>query len=226
MGSCSSANANAATDKEEEKRLKNEQKEEEKRLKRERKEEEKRLKEERKEEEKRQKEESKKEEEAKKQEEKLQKEREEAEKRKQEEEKRQREEEDEQRRRIEAAKQEAIRRAEEEKQKEEQEKEQEQQEVGASEGLDLAYIEAALEEHNKYRAMHDAPPVTHSVELSNYAQKWANHLANSGQFAHSDCDMNGTRVGENLAMGYQPAGAEYPGASCWHLSTQCAKHRK
>lgn len=54
-----------------------------------------------------------------------------------------------------------------------------------------------LQEHNKYRARHCAPPLTWSPELAKVAQKWADTLKKKGcAFEHSR-----TRYGENLAAG-------------------------
>ena len=61
-------------------------------------------------------------------------------------------------------------------------------------------IQSALEHHNKLRALHGAPPLVHSQELSNRAQQWANNLAYNNSMQHSDCNLNGKRIGENLAM--------------------------
>jgi uncharacterized protein YkwD len=43
-------------------------------------------------------------------------------------------------------------------------------------------------------------PLTLNKDLCAHAQKWADHLAKIGAFQHSDCNYNGTRVGENIAM--------------------------
>jgi uncharacterized protein YkwD len=54
-----------------------------------------------------------------------------------------------------------------------------------------------LDEHNRNRAAHCAPALTWSAELEAVAQKWANHLRDSGcKFEHS-----GGKYGENLAAG-------------------------
>jgi Cysteine-rich secretory protein family len=54
-----------------------------------------------------------------------------------------------------------------------------------------------LNVHNKYRSELGIPSVTWSNTLASHAQQWANHLANSQQFEHSQ----GTGEGENLWMG-------------------------
>ena len=59
------------------------------------------------------------------------------------------------------------------------------------------FIEECLVAHNKYRARHDAPPLSHDASLTDSAQQWAEQVAASGQFAHSKGRKN---VGENIAM--------------------------
>lgn len=61
-------------------------------------------------------------------------------------------------------------------------------------------IQSALEHHNKLRALHGAPPLIHNQALSNRAQQWANHQAEKNFIQHSDCKLNGKRIGENCAM--------------------------
>ncbi|XP_059149268.1 uncharacterized protein LOC131936348 [Physella acuta] len=72
----------------------------------------------------------------------------------------------------------------------------------------------ALAAHNEFRAKHQAPPLTLSDDLNEYAQNYANHLAKIGKMVHSDCDMNGERLGENLAYKWTsaPGGADMTGA--------------
>ena len=59
-----------------------------------------------------------------------------------------------------------------------------------------------LARHNHYRAKHHAQPLVLSGWLCNYAQQWADYLANTGQFDHSSCNVNGKSVGENIYQGY------------------------
>jgi uncharacterized protein YkwD len=54
-----------------------------------------------------------------------------------------------------------------------------------------------LNVHNKYRSALGIPGVTWSNTLANHAQQWANYLANSQTFEHSQ----DTGEGENLWMG-------------------------
>ena len=63
-----------------------------------------------------------------------------------------------------------------------------------------SFIADTVKVHNDYRDKHGTPHVTHAQDLSDYAQKWAEHLAKTGKFDHSNCQHNGGRIGENLAM--------------------------
>lgn len=66
----------------------------------------------------------------------------------------------------------------------------------ASSGLD-ADAQLLLDTHNRYRALHCAPPLTWSPKLAQAAQQWANTLKAKGcAFEHS-----GGPTGENLAAG-------------------------
>jgi uncharacterized protein YkwD len=55
-----------------------------------------------------------------------------------------------------------------------------------------------LQKHNQLRAKHHAPPLVLSSWLSQRAQNWADHLAGVQKLQHSDCMVNGKRVGENI----------------------------
>ncbi|XP_070389333.1 uncharacterized protein [Dermacentor albipictus] len=52
--------------------------------------------------------------------------------------------------------------------------------------------------HNSYRRLHGVPDLKHSDELSNYAQAWAERLAETGQFKH----RSKSPYGENIYMSY------------------------
>jgi uncharacterized protein YkwD len=57
-----------------------------------------------------------------------------------------------------------------------------------------AFRDAALNQHNTYRANHHAASLTYSEDLNTSAQNWANQMASTGVFQHS-----GTAgVGENI----------------------------
>ena len=73
------------------------------------------------------------------------------------------------------------------------------------------FIREALEAHNEYRSRHSAPPLTHNPELSEVAQRYAQYLASRNTLKHSDCNWNGKRMGENLAMIMDSRLSCYPG---------------
>ena len=56
------------------------------------------------------------------------------------------------------------------------------------------FQEQMLEAHNKYRSSHCAPPLALDDDLSHSAQKYAEELASTNRFEHSDNED----VGENL----------------------------
>lgn len=56
-----------------------------------------------------------------------------------------------------------------------------------------------------------ASPLKHSKDLSEFAQKWANHLVATNSFQHSNCDLKGERLGENIAMKWSSRPDAYTG---------------
>lgn len=74
------------------------------------------------------------------------------------------------------------------------------------------FQENCLLAHNKYRQRHSAPPLQWSYKLAYEAQKWAQHLLDSGQFTHSENIV----YGENLAgrKGYDLNGKK--AAKLWY----------
>jgi len=56
------------------------------------------------------------------------------------------------------------------------------------------FAQEALDQHNKYRAIHGVKPLVLDTKLSQHAQKYAQHLAKTSTFEHSD-DPD---YGENL----------------------------
>ncbi len=60
----------------------------------------------------------------------------------------------------------------------------------------------ALDTHNKYRQKHHVGNLVLSKDLCNIAQKYAESLARSGNFAHSSNTYNGNPLGENLFACY------------------------
>ncbi|XP_076083248.1 Golgi-associated plant pathogenesis-related protein 1-like [Mytilus galloprovincialis] len=69
-----------------------------------------------------------------------------------------------------------------------------------SNDTESSFIDDAVKAHNEFRDMHGSPHITHAQDLTDYSQKWAEHLANTGKFDHSKCDLKGESIGENLAM--------------------------
>jgi len=73
------------------------------------------------------------------------------------------------------------------------------------------FIQESIESHNKLRAEHGCPPLVHAQDLSDFAQKWADQIAATGRFQHSDAKLNGVKLGENIAMRWSSGGADYDG---------------
>ncbi|NEP08971.1 MAG: secretion protein [Symploca sp. SIO2C1] len=68
-------------------------------------------------------------------------------------------------------------------------------------GIDQSTLrKTALSKHNSYRSTHNSPNMTESTSLNNSAQSWAEHLASTGAFEHSD-----TKAGENIYASYTTA---------------------
>ncbi|MFD3747856.1 CAP domain-containing protein [Nocardia sp. NPDC058633] len=66
-----------------------------------------------------------------------------------------------------------------------------------------------LNAHNTYRAKHGSPKMVLDPAVSASAQKWAENLANTQNFAHSQGSGNGeniTAVWGGRHTGYNPAG--------------------
>lgn len=62
--------------------------------------------------------------------------------------------------------------------------------------IDLAALRnAAVSQHNTYRAIHKSPNITLSDSLNSTAQAWAEEMVRIGKFEHSN---NRGEVGENL----------------------------
>ena len=65
--------------------------------------------------------------------------------------------------------------------------------------IDLAAVRsAAVSKHNTYRATHNSPNITIDNSLNTSAQAWAENIASSGNFEHS----NTPNVGENIYASY------------------------
>ncbi|XP_060558479.1 uncharacterized protein LOC132718772 isoform X2 [Ruditapes philippinarum] len=76
---------------------------------------------------------------------------------------------------------------------------------------DKKFIDEMLQAHNEYRSRHQASPLKHAKDLSEFAQKWANHLVATNSFQHSSCDHKGERLGENIAMKWSSQPDAYTG---------------
>jgi uncharacterized protein YkwD len=64
------------------------------------------------------------------------------------------------------------------------------------------FQKSALDAHNKYRAKHHAGKLVLNQELCDIAQKYAQELARTGNFAHSNGSFHGDNMGENLFACY------------------------
>lgn len=61
------------------------------------------------------------------------------------------------------------------------------------------YFQAAVNQHNKYRALHGSPALSWDPSLASLAQTYATQLAQNGTFQHGMLvDGHGNRVGQNL----------------------------
>ncbi|KAK3263849.1 hypothetical protein CYMTET_27375 [Cymbomonas tetramitiformis] len=63
--------------------------------------------------------------------------------------------------------------------------------------------EGWLNDHNYYRALFDAEPVSWDADLEAKAKTWADTLNEANSMYHSDCYNTWPYSGENLAMGYR-----------------------
>ena len=64
--------------------------------------------------------------------------------------------------------------------------------------LGSQFQQSALEAHNKYRKKHHVGNLVLNDELCDIAQKYAESMARSGNFAHSNGKYHGKNMGENL----------------------------
>ena len=62
---------------------------------------------------------------------------------------------------------------------------------------DTPFWKAVLNAHNKYRAMHSAPPLTWNREIAQFTEAWCNKLKKMGKIIYSSRDDRDGR-GENL----------------------------
>ncbi|OOQ57505.1 hypothetical protein BC343_14620 [Mucilaginibacter pedocola] len=68
-----------------------------------------------------------------------------------------------------------------------------------------------LEHHNAVRKEVGSPPLTWSKELAAIAQQWADHLAETNSFQHSQ-----TKYGENLFMGTASYYSNLSASESWY----------
>jgi hypothetical protein len=80
--------------------------------------------------------------------------------------------------------------------------------LGGAVGMDTNFYGRVVAAHNRERDAVGAPPLVWDSSLAAGAQAWADHLARTGQFAHSPDDPAAPPVGENIwggtASRYQP----------------------
>lgn len=74
-----------------------------------------------------------------------------------------------------------------------------------------AFIDDAVKTHNDLRKKHGVPSVKHAKDLSDYAQKWAEHMAATSSFGHSSCTLKSDRLGENIACRSGSGTVDYTG---------------
>ena len=84
----------------------------------------------------------------------------------------------------------------------------------------------ALDFHNKARADVGSPPLTWSVKLSEYAQAWANHLANDGcNMEHRPRSGEWTQeYGENIYWGSGFVATALTASESWYAEIKDYKH--
>jgi uncharacterized protein YkwD len=69
----------------------------------------------------------------------------------------------------------------------------------------------ALDSHNNYRNLHGVNRLKLNHELSQIAQQWAERIASTNTFEHSNNMYLGQSLGENIAMRYTSTGEELTG---------------
>ena len=70
-----------------------------------------------------------------------------------------------------------------------------------------AYMAAALNQTNFYRARHGSPPLTEDATIRKTSQAWANYLSDYDLFDHND-ELSSLGYGENLAGNYAEGAAK------------------
>ncbi|PAA85600.1 hypothetical protein BOX15_Mlig002762g3 [Macrostomum lignano] len=86
-----------------------------------------------------------------------------------------------------------------------------QQNVGHHPVVLEHFVHEMLLAHNKYRAMHQAPPLKLDRSLTEGAQHWAETIASQDQLK-PDMDVKNAHIGENLAMKFNSERTDFSGA--------------
>jgi uncharacterized protein YkwD len=73
------------------------------------------------------------------------------------------------------------------------------------------YVKNALDNHNNYRGTHQAQKLKLNNELCSIAQQWAETIAKTNNFEHSNNNYLGQSLGENIAMRFTSTGDELTG---------------
>ena len=74
------------------------------------------------------------------------------------------------------------------------------------------FVDDALKAHNAYRARHQVSALKLEKEITAIAQRWAEHLASTGTFQHSNNRVyKGENLGENIAMKWASGPGDYTG---------------
>jgi uncharacterized protein YkwD len=73
------------------------------------------------------------------------------------------------------------------------------------------FIGEALAAHNKVRALHGSPALTHNRELSSIALQYAKYLASIRSLVHSKNKFKNQSIGENLSMWMSTGADHYDG---------------
>lgn len=74
-----------------------------------------------------------------------------------------------------------------------------------------AFTRQLLEAHNRYRDLHQAPPLIYDRELGRSAQRWADTIAKKDRLEH-DPKCQDDRIGENVAMKYSSEKTDFSGS--------------
>lgn len=73
------------------------------------------------------------------------------------------------------------------------------------------FVKEALESHNQIRVLHAATKLKLNADLTRMAQEWAEHIADTNKFEHSNNSYLGQSLGENIAMRFTSTGEELTG---------------